>query len=247
MGGRRFAAIAALSIRSIGRRRGKAAPISMNPPVFSRRRGPVEPMYDKALKLAVFDFDHTLIEGDSLWPFLVYVAGWPRATAALLEVLTIFAVRFLKNKHDPLLTDRRGFVKARLLQRLLKGRKTDDLRSAIEKLYGWQKWKAPVREALLDHYNKGHQIVIASGGLDLYLPDLIRDLPPRALICTRVEMRDGVITGLMPSGNCVRARKAEILARYIEKNGPFAESWGYGNFPHDLPMLALLQHRIIIS
>ena len=216
-------------------------------PAFSRQHGPVEPMDDKPRQLAVFDFDGTLIEGDSLWPFLMYVAGWPRVAAALGEAALLFALRFLKNKNDPRLADRRSFLKGQLLHRLLAGRKPDELRPAIDKLYKWQKWNKPIRDVLLDHYNKGHQIVIASGGLDLYLPELLMDLPPRALICTRIEVRDGVVTGAMPSGNCVRARKTEILARYIEKNGPFAESWGYGNFPHDLPMLALLKHRIIIS
>jgi phosphatidylglycerophosphatase C len=204
-------------------------------------------MFDTSRKLAVFDFDHTLIEGDSLWPFLVYVAGKPRAAAALCEAFIVFAACFLKNKKDPRLADWRSFLKGRLLHRLLGGRKMDDLRAAIERLCQWQKWNKPVREALLDHYNKGHQILIASGGLDLYLPELLKDLPPRALICTRVEQCNGIVTGAMPSGNCVRTRKAEILARYIEKNGPFAESWGYGNFPHDLPMLDLLTHRIIVS
>jgi phosphatidylglycerophosphatase C len=198
-------------------------------------------------RLAVFDFDHTLIKGDSLWPFLVYAAGFAHASGALAEALGRFGALYAKNRDDSELADRRTFIKSHLLRRLLAGRTTADLRPAIEKLRHWQKWNEPVRQALVDHYNKGHQIVIASGGLDLYLPELLRDLPPRALICTRIETIDGVITGAMPAGNCVRLRKAEILANYIEKNGPFAESWGYGNFPHDVPMLDLLKHRIIVS
>ena len=66
-------------------------------------------------------------------------------------------------------------------------------------------------------------------------------------MCTRVEVINGVVSGFMTAGNCVRKRKAEILANYIEKNGPFVESWGYGNYPHDLPMLELLDHRTIVS
>ncbi len=42
--------------------------------------------------LAVFDFDHTLITGDSLWPFLAAVAGWPRALLALAEGVGLFAL-----------------------------------------------------------------------------------------------------------------------------------------------------------
>lgn len=196
--------------------------------------------------LAVFDFDGTLIKGDSLWPFLVYVAGLPRACLALATALFQFGRRYLKNKTDPEIADIRTFIKTCLLRRLLAGRTAADLAPAIEKLRSWQQWNEPMRQAILDHFKKGHKIVIASGGLDLYLPVLLGDLPPRALICTRVEIKDGVITGEMMSGNCVRAKKAEVLANYILRNGPFAESWGYGNFPHDVEMLELVKHRILV-
>ena len=196
--------------------------------------------------LAVFDFDHTLIEGDSLWPFLVYAAGWPRALLALVEAVFSLARRYLADKKDPEIADYRTFIKTRMLRRLLAGRTVAELAPAIEKLRGWQKWNELMRRALLEHHDKGHRIVVASGGLDLYLPELLGDLPPRALICTRMEARDGVLTGEMLSGNCVRARKAEILANYILRNGPFAESWGYGNYPHDVAMLDLVKHRVIV-
>lgn len=196
--------------------------------------------------LAVFDFDGTLIKGDSLWPFLVFVAGWLRACFALAAALFQFARHYLKNRNDPEIADFRTFVKTYLLRRLLAGRTAMELVPAVEKLRQWQQWNEPMRKAILEHFEKGHKIVVASGGLDLYLPELLNDLPPRALICTRIEAHDGVLTGEMLSGNCVRSRKAEILANYILRNGPFAESWGYGNFPHDVEMLELVKHRIIV-
>lgn len=196
--------------------------------------------------LAVFDFDHTLIDGDSLWPFLVYVAGWPHAALTLAEAVFLLVRRYLKDKKDPEIADYRTFIKAHMLRRLLAGRTAAELAPAIEKLRGWQIWNEPMRRALFEHHDKGHRIVIASGGLDLYLPELLSDLPPRALICTRMEARDGVLTGEMLSGNCVRAKKAEILANYILRNGPFGESWGYGNYPHDVAMLELVKHRVIV-
>ena len=39
----------------------------------------MDEVINDARKLAVFDFDHTLIEGESLWQFMIYVAGAPRA------------------------------------------------------------------------------------------------------------------------------------------------------------------------
>jgi HAD superfamily phosphoserine phosphatase-like hydrolase len=195
--------------------------------------------------LAVFDFDHTLIKGDSLWPFLVYTAGGPRAAAALVEASGRAALaRF---SHNPSANDERTLMKELLLKKLLAGRSPDELRPAIARLRLWRRWNAPVRAALLDHHEKGHRLVIASGGLDLYLPPLLEELPPHTLICTRIGIAQGRITGTMPDGNCVRTRKAELLSAFLAAEGPFAASWGYGNLPHDLPMLNLLQHRIVIS
>ncbi len=195
--------------------------------------------------VAVFDVDHTLITGDSFWPFLTYTAGWPRAFMALARVAFLFAIGYLK--HDPEVADHRTFIKAQLLQQLLAGKTLNGLGDAIQKLRGWKKWNEPVKQKLLDHYAQGHKIVIASGGLDLYLPQLLKDLPPHELICTEVEVKENIVTGTMPTGNCVRLRKAEMLDVWLVRHGPFADSWGYGNFPHDVPMLNLVAHRVIVS
>lgn len=186
--------------------------------------------------VAVFDFDHTLIKGESLWAFLVAVAGWPRALLALAEGLAKAAGR----------EDWRTALKAALLQRLLAGRAVKDLAPAVEKLRRWQQWNEKIRQELQEHAAAGSRILIISGALDIYLPELTKDLPPHDIICTRLEVKDGRATGAMEGGNCVRARKAEMLAEYLKKNGPFTESWGYGNAPNDLPMLELLQRRIIV-
>jgi phosphatidylglycerophosphatase C len=196
--------------------------------------------------LAVFDFDHTLITGDSFWPFLAAVVGWPRTLAALAEGLVLLALAYARNANDPQAKDYRTFIKAHLLQRLLVGKSVGALPSAIAKTYKSQTWNEPMRKALSDHHAHGHRILIISGALDLYLPDLVKTLPQHDIVCTRVEVKDGVITGNMVSGNCVRHRKAELLGEWITVHGPFADSWGYGNYPHDIPMLGLLKHRIIV-
>lgn len=192
--------------------------------------------------IAVFDFDDTLSKGDSLWPFLCAVAGWPRCVFAMMEAVALLPVM----ASTAMLGNHRSFVKERLLLRLLAGRRIDDIAPAILQLRNWRTWLEPSVTALRKHHDAGHHIVIASGSLDLYLPTLLVDVPHHALICTKVEVIDGVITGRMPLGNCVRQRKAELVAEYIAANGPFAESWGYGNAPHDLPMLELMRHKVVV-
>ncbi len=186
--------------------------------------------------VAIFDFDNTLVKGDSLWPFLVAVAGWRRCVFALLGAV-VFG--FASGK------DKRTSIKEYLLSHLIAGRRVDDLSRAIEKLKAWPKKREAFNE-LVKHHESGHRIVIASGSLNLYMPSLLEGFPYDDLLCTQMEVIDGVITGKMISGNCVRLRKAELVDEYLKLNGPFDDSWGYGNAPHDLPMLDLVKHRVVV-
>lgn len=191
--------------------------------------------------LAVFDFDDTLIEGDSLWAFLSYAGGGTlRMSTAFVRATATLVVDDWRDESF------RTLLKERLLRRLIAGKGCDELKPAVERLRGWRRWKEPIRQVLLDHYAKGHHVVIASGSLNLYMPRLIDDLPHHALICTDVAVVGGVVEGSMPNGNCVRKRKAERVATYMREHGPFGESWGYGNAPHDVPMMELMTHRVTV-
>ena len=197
-------------------------------------------------EIAVFDFDHTLVQHDSFWSFMAAVAGWPRTLLAFAEAFLRLSIHSLRNRHDAIPDDPRTFIKAFLMEKLLGGKTLIQLKPAIELIKSKQQWVESVRAKLMDHHVKGRHIVIASGALDIYLSQLVIGLPHDALICTKAETIDGIITGRMAEGNCVRQRKAEMLRDYMAANGPFGESWGYGNYPHDVPMLDLLKHRIIV-
>jgi HAD superfamily hydrolase (TIGR01490 family) len=195
-------------------------------------------------RVAVFDFDDTLITGDSLWPFLGYAAGKARMYAALIEASALLA---LHRARGEAIDDKRTFAKTRFLRRLLAGKKREEFAQAAIKTKSWQTENAPVMRALHEHRDNGDIIVIASGSLDLYLPELLRDIPHDALICTDIGVENGVVTGEMIHGNCVRKCKAERIGAWLAANGPFDETWGYGNYPHDVQMLNLVKHRIIVS
>lgn len=187
-----------------------------------------------------FDYDDTLVKGDSLWPFLVAVAGWPRAVTALFKALAGLVWILAKGG------DHRTYVKEQLLRQLLAGKRVNELALAIERMRSWPRERGLVMNALREHHDRGNHIVIASGSLSLYLPALLSKVPHHAVLCTEMEIKDGVVTGRMASGNCVRARKAERVADYLLTHGPFDDSWGYGNAPNDLPMLEKVKHRVVV-
>lgn len=203
-------------------------------------------MSDALPPLAVFDFDDTLVHGDSIWPFFVYVAGAPRVILAVALTLAIYAWRWVWDKQDPALADRGTFFKQQMLKRLIAGRRIESFQEPATRLRLGLRWNEKMRATLQEHYDQGHHVVIASGSLDLYLPELIKDLPHHTLLCTNIEISEGRATGIMSLGNCVRRGKAERIATYIAAHGPFGESWGYGNFPDDVPMMQLLRHRFIV-
>lgn len=195
--------------------------------------------------IAVFDCDDTLTRGDSCRDFLIAMVGWPHFILAVGRALFAYAKDRQTLHADPDF-DRSTFVKKFLLHDLLTGRKVSECAAAIEAVRNKRQWKDAMKQALLDHKRAGHHIVIASGALDLYLAQLLGDLPYDAIICTEMEQHDGMLSGAMSSGNCVRKRKAELVEHYLLTHGPFTESWGYGNYPDDVPMLNLLKHRILV-
>ena len=155
-------------------------------------------------------------------------------------------MRWLKDRHDPVFADWKTFIKTELLRDALAKRPLGSFGPAIEKLRKWCQWNDAVKQTLIDRHNEGHQIVIISGALDIYLPELLKELPSHTLICTTMAQKNGVLTGELAGDNCVRAAKAFMLKNYLAEHEELGESWGYGNAPDDLPMLNLLTHRIII-
>ena len=201
----------------------------------------------KERKLAVFDFDKTLIKGDSLWPFLTAVGGVGGALLATAEAASFYALSRYQKSPQKTPPEMRTYVKTRVLRKVLHGRKLSSLGRAIEKVRRWCEWNEPVRQKLMAHASEGHQIIIASGALNLYLPELLRDFPQHVLLCTQMAVKNGILTGEMASANCVREGKAEMLAQFLSNEEPYSDSWGYGNFPHDLPMFKLLKNKVIIG
>lgn len=195
--------------------------------------------------LAIFDFDGTLVRGDSLLPFLELVAGRTKARTALLRsVRAALWNRAVRAGRE----DSRTAVKAGLLARTLKGVPIERAQEAAPRLCKWVRWHQPMLDALRRHADRGDRVVVATGALKLYMPHLLSDLPVDELIATEMEVVDGVMTGRMcHGGNCVREEKARRVTEYLDRHGPFRATHGYGNRPSDLPFLALMQHPTVVK
>ncbi|MDB5365378.1 MAG: hypothetical protein JWM77_1305 [Rhodospirillales bacterium] len=189
--------------------------------------------------LALFDLDGTLTRGDTLFWWIAALIGRTRASAA-------FARAFGRlRKPDAMAADWRGRVKCAFLANVAgieAGRAAQAGASVRETI----RWRAPVVDALRAHAALGHRVVVITGAPSIYLPALLAHLPVDAILGAELEEADGRLTGRLLAPNPVRAAKRARLEAWIAAHGPFGERWGYGNAPHDLPMLTLVDHAIVI-
>ena len=195
-----------------------------------------------ARTVAVFDFDGTLTKGDTLVPFLVAVAGRAAVVRALGRDpvgLALGAARI----------GDRDAAKERVLTRVLRGRPYDDVCTLGRKFAGRvssEAVTAGARERIEQHRRAGHDIVIASASLDVYLDDVARVLDVEHLVCSRLEVDErGRCTGRLQGANCRGEEKAARLRAYLD--GDDVEMWAYGNSRDDDAMLALAQHPVRVK
>lgn len=189
--------------------------------------------------VAIFDLDHTLTRQDSLVMWIAILVGWRRTLRAY--ALAGFAYR-------PGRSDLRGMAKEAVLRWSVRGATLAEAQAAGRLLGSRIRWRNNVIQALRDHQAAGRSIVIATGSPEIYISPLLRaaGVKADAVIATQIEMVDGKLTGRLVGSNCVRGEKARRVAEWLKENGPFGESWGYGNKPHDNAMLALTDYATVV-
>lgn len=190
-------------------------------------------------RVAAFDFDGTLTRHDSLAPFLARVVGWGRLAAAALRDAPALA-RVAAGRGD------RDLTKERLLVRLLAGEERQRLHrlgTEYGALLAHGRIRPEMRARVEWHRSQGHELVIVSASLDVYLEEVARRLGFDAVLCTSLEYADdGRCTGRLLGGNCRAQVKADRLHAYLA--GEAAELWAYGDSAGDDAMLAMADHPV---
>lgn len=186
--------------------------------------------------IAAFDFDGTLVKGDSFFHFLRFVTpriAFPFLMLRSLPALIGYATGRLDNET----------AKARIVKIFLAGRPVDSLRSAAAQ-FG-QRWIAkrlkPEAAARLRHHQKqGHHCVLVSATLALYLEPWARDAGFDAVIATELAADGGRrLTGDFATPNCHGPEKARRLQASYGVSRIHA---AYGDTVGDREMLAMADH-----
>ncbi|MEY3360330.1 MAG: hypothetical protein RL531_49 [Actinomycetota bacterium] len=198
-------------------------------------------MGDERRGVAAFDFDGTITRRDTLGPFLAHFVG----RRAMLRAAVPHAHRLggaAIGRAD------RDTAKERYFVSLLAGRPAAHLEAAGAE-YGARvldraPFNAEVVQRMAWHAEVGHEIVVISASLAVYVRPVAAALGAHATFATEVEVVDGALTGRLVDGNVRAANKVARLTSWLR--GADAEVWAYGDSAGDADLLAAADHPHLV-
>lgn len=104
------------------------------------------------------------------------------------------------------------------------------------------------REEISMHKNRKGKTVILSSALSCICIEMAKNLNIDDILCSELEVRDGVLTGRPVGRLCFGDEKLIRLKEYCEKTGiPVEDTWYYADSISDLPVLSVVGHPICIN
>ena len=188
-------------------------------------------------KFAFFDYDDTLIHGDSGRALLkYYLKKHPLAVFRLLKVAVAFPLSII------------GLVKfqtAKSAWLFPMDNLSDEELNDFYQTCLIPKYYPNVVAELKDKKNDGYLVYICSASIEGYLR--FCDLPVDGILGTKTEVIGGKYTSRMIGNNCKNEEKVTRLTAVIAKLGveiDYENSYAYSDSMHDIPMLKMDRIRI---
>ena len=192
--------------------------------------------------IAAFDFDGTLSSRDNVVPYLRTACG----TAAVARAGVAAAPALLAARKDP---NQRDVAKAIVVERLLAGRTEASLRDLGERfarLVVARHLNPAVAERLVAHQDAGHEVVIVSASLTLYLDAAAALLGVDNVLATAVAVGpDGRCTGAIAGANVRGPEKVRRLDEWLGPEPAYVHA--YGDSSGDDELLARADHGVRVD
>lgn len=193
--------------------------------------------------IAVFDLDHTLSRSDS---FLYYLFGflarrpWRIVRCVHLPIMVfLFWVGLVKNTK----------LKESFLHAVMGGVRQTDIatwnRVFLDRFVRLQMRREGLA-TLETHRQAGDRLILLTASLDCYVSELGRRLGFDDVVCTRVEWKDGRLSGKLASPNMRGEEKVRALQdiRACYGQRPIT---AYADHRSDLAMLRVADHGVLVN
>ena len=187
--------------------------------------------------LALFDFDGTITIDDSLIKFIRYAVGDMKSLWGMIflsPMLITYKLKLIPN------------YKAKQWMLLYFFRGMDEQKfQKIAKEYSLKHIDMILRpkamEKIVWHKEQGHKVVIVSASIECWLKPWC-DKNNLDLIATKLEMKNGIVTGKLLSKNCYGIEKANrVKEKY--KLSDYDHIYAYGDSRGDRELLALADEK----
>ena len=194
---------------------------------------------EKGAALAFFDFDGTMIPGDSIVPFLYF--AWRRGDMGLFALLQACGkgLRFKMGFGSGGEMKRAAFSFYQELDA--------EKRQALDKAFAEKivkKVYSKARATLSMHKKAGRRAVLVSASTENYMRYVAEMLGVDGLLCTPVD-EDGHVGENCHGAEKVRRIEAWMAAQKLPVD--LSASYAYGDSRGDLPMLRLCGHGTLVN
>lgn len=194
--------------------------------------------------VAAFDFDGTLTVSDSVIPFMISVVGPLRfLVLTLRNAGTLLPMLFRR--------DRNG-VKERFAHMVFSGRTSEEVElkgiAHAQHLVSTRMRRDIVRR-LRWHQREGHVVVIVSASFGPYLHVVGDLLEVDAVLCTELQVVDGVLTGALVGANCRADQKRIRLEKWLAEAGIGGDTvaYAYGDSSGDIELLMMAETAVRVD
>ena len=200
-------------------------------------------------KIAFFDFCETLIDFQTADAFVDYV----RETTKDSRILKFYKLYSLLKKTQIIklldfITRYKYSINKRLVLLQLRGQEENFIRGMASKYYE-QKIKPhfilPIIELLKEKQRDEWDIVIVSGGYDVYINLFANEYNISGIMSSQIEFKNGVCTGLIKGLDCMRNNKVVLLNNKYKRTDFF--SVAYSDSITYLPFLKWVDEGWVVS
>jgi HAD superfamily hydrolase (TIGR01490 family) len=196
-----------------------------------------------APQLVFFDLDGTITRGDTLVPYVLGVL-WRRPWRLLrLAPVLLALVRFASKQID------HGGLKSSLIHCALGGLSRAQLepwtrifvlRVADRRTFG------DALVAIEKHRNQNDRLILMSASVDLYVPELARELGFRETICSGVRWDGDRLHGALATANC-RGDEKTRWVQVLKTQNPGMRTVAYANSASDFSHLLLVDEPWLVN
>ena len=185
------------------------------------------------MKLALFDFDGTIIRVDSLIKFVRFVKGDLKTAWGIFilsPILILYKLKIIPNYR----------AKQWLLSYFLKGMNEQDFltRSTEFSLHHIDSYVRPKAiERILWHKQQGHKVVVVSASIESWLKPWC-EKHNLDIIATKIEIKDGTVTGKFLTKNC-HAKEKYDRVKEAYNISDYDYIYAYGDSCGDKELLEL--------